>query len=148
MWCGCDVLYAVLYVCVNWYVVRGCVVWRRYIDVYNSDVFSVVNMYLDHFMLCVLMVKGMSVVVNVMFSLINIMKPPPTLCNLSVSPVVKLCTLGVFAYRMATSDWTTYVKGHLLCAKFITLLARLDMYSAVPPTGFVHKSRGDNVVCM
>ena len=47
--------------------------------------------------LCVLMVEGMSVVVNVMLSLINVMSPHPALCNLSVRTVVKLCTFGVFA---------------------------------------------------
>ena len=41
--------------------------------------------------LCVLMVDGMSVVVNVMLSLISVMSPPPALCNLSVRTVVKLC---------------------------------------------------------
>ena len=47
------------------------VVSRRYIDVCNSDVFSVVNAYLDHLnsVLCVFIVEGMSVVVNVMLSL-------------------------------------------------------------------------------
>ena len=48
MWYACDVLYSVLYVRVNCFVVRGCAVSRRYINVCNSDVFSVVNMYLDH----------------------------------------------------------------------------------------------------
>ena len=37
------------------------------------------------------MVKGMSVVVNVMC----VISPPPALCNLSARTVVKLCTLGV-----------------------------------------------------
>ena len=44
----CDMLYAVLYVLVNCFVVRGCAVSRRYINVCNSNVFSVVDMYLDH----------------------------------------------------------------------------------------------------
>ena len=35
---------------------RGCAVSRRYINVCNSDVFSVVNMYFDHF--CVLCIDG------------------------------------------------------------------------------------------
>ena len=35
-------------------------------------------------MLCVLIVEGMSVVVNVMVSLISVMSPPPALYNLSV----------------------------------------------------------------
>ena len=50
---------------------RGCTVSRRYIDVCNRDMFSVVNVYLDHLKLCVLMVDGMSVVVNVMMSLLT-----------------------------------------------------------------------------
>ena len=50
--------------------------------------------------LCVLMVEGMSVVVNVMLSLMSVMSPPPALCNISVRTVVKLCNLGVFALGM------------------------------------------------
>ena len=34
-------------------------------------------------MLCVLIVEGMSIVVNVMLSLMSVMSPPPALCNLS-----------------------------------------------------------------
>ena len=45
--------------------------------------------------LCVLMVEGMSVVANVMLSLMSVMSPPPALCNLSLRAVVKLCTLNV-----------------------------------------------------
>ena len=33
MWYVCDVMYAVLYVCVSCFIVRGCAVSRRYIDV-------------------------------------------------------------------------------------------------------------------
>ena len=43
MWYVCDVLYAVLYICVSCFVLRGCAVSRRYKDVYNCDMFSVVN---------------------------------------------------------------------------------------------------------
>ena len=77
----CDVLYAVLYVRVSCSVVRGCAVSRRYIDVCNCDVFSVVNVYLDHFkfcVVCVFIVEGMWDVLNVMFSLMSVMGPPPT----------------------------------------------------------------------
>ena len=79
MWYVCDVLYAILYVRVNCFVVHGCAVSRRYIHVHvcNSDVFSIVNMYLDHLMLCVIMVEGTSVVVNVMLCLTSVMSPPP-----------------------------------------------------------------------
>ena len=59
--------------------------------------FSVVYVYLDHLKFCVLMVEGMSVVVNVMLSLMSVMSSPPALCNLSVRTVVKLCTLSVLA---------------------------------------------------
>ena len=44
----CDVQYGVMYVRVNCFVVRGCAVKRRYINVCNNDVFSVVNMCLAH----------------------------------------------------------------------------------------------------
>ena len=37
-----------LYVRVSCFVVRGCGVSRRYIDVCYCDMFSVVNVYLDH----------------------------------------------------------------------------------------------------
>ena len=47
--------------------------------------------------LCVLIVEGMSVVVNVMLSLMSVMSPPPALCNLSVHTAVKLCIFGVLS---------------------------------------------------
>ena len=48
----------VLYVCVCCFVVRGCAVSRRYIDVCYCDMFSVVNMYLDHLKFCVVCIDG------------------------------------------------------------------------------------------
>ena len=48
MWYVRDVLYVVLYVRVSCFVVRGCGVSRRNIDVCYCDMFSVVNVYLDH----------------------------------------------------------------------------------------------------
>ena len=80
MWYVRDVLYAVLYVRVSCFVMRGCGVSRRYIDVCYCDMFS-----------------GMSVVVHVMLSLMSVMSPPPALCNLSVRTDVKLCIFGVLA---------------------------------------------------
>ena len=99
MWYVRDVLYAVLYVRVSCFVVCGCGVSRRYIDVCYCDMFSVVNVYLDHlkfYVVCII-VEGMSVVVNVMLSLMSVMSPPPALCNLSVRTDVKLCIFGVLA---------------------------------------------------
>ena len=58
MWYVCDVLYAVLYVRVSCLVVRGCAVSRRYIYFCYCDMFSVVNVYLDHLKLCVVCING------------------------------------------------------------------------------------------
>ena len=84
MWYVCDVLYAVLYVHVSCFVVRVCAVLRRYIDVCYCDVLSVVNVYLDHLKFCVVCIYGRRyvVIVNVVWSLVSVMSPPPALCNL------------------------------------------------------------------
>ena len=58
MWYVCDVLYAVLYVNVSCFVVRGSTVSKRYINVFNCDMFSVVNVYLDHLKFCVVCING------------------------------------------------------------------------------------------
>ena len=47
-----------LYVRVSCFVVRGCVVSRRYINVFNCDMFSVVNVYLDNLKFCVMCING------------------------------------------------------------------------------------------
>ena len=53
----CVVLYTELYVRVNCFVVRGGAVSRRYINISNSDVLTVVNMYLDLLKFCVLCIN-------------------------------------------------------------------------------------------
>ena len=59
MWYVCDVLYAVLYVRVSCFVVRGCgCVSKGYIDVCYCDMFSVVNVYLDHLKFCVVCINS------------------------------------------------------------------------------------------
>ena len=58
MWYVCDVLYAVLYVCVCYFVVCGCVVSGRYINVCYCDMFSVVNVYLDYLKFCVVCINS------------------------------------------------------------------------------------------
>ena len=58
MWYVCDVLYAVLYVCVSCFVVRGCAVSRGYIDVCHCDVFIVVNVHHYHLKVCVVYIYG------------------------------------------------------------------------------------------
>ena len=37
---------------------RGCAVSRRYINVCNCNMFSVVNVYLEHLKLCVVCING------------------------------------------------------------------------------------------
>ena len=109
MWCVRDVLYAVLYVRVSCFVVCGCAVSRRYIDDCNCDMFSVVNVYLDHLKFCVVCINGRGyvccrecyVVSNecneptpyVMLSLTSVMSPPPALFYLSVRTMVKFCII-------------------------------------------------------
>ena len=58
MWYVCDVLYAVLNVCVNYFVRRGCAVSRRYKAACNCAMFSVVNVYLDHLKFCVVCINS------------------------------------------------------------------------------------------
>ena len=50
------------------------------------------NLTICSSVLCVFMVEGMSVVVNVMLSLMSVMSPPPALCNYGTLGVL---TLGV-----------------------------------------------------
>ena len=87
-------LYAVLYVHVSFFVVRGYAVSKRYIYVCNCDVFSVVNVYHDHLKLCVVCINGRRYVCcsecNVVSTKCD--EPIPALCNLSLRTVVKLCT--------------------------------------------------------
>ena len=103
MWYVCDVQYAVLYVRVSCFVACGCAVSWRYIIVCNCDMFSVVNVYLDHLRFCVVCIDGRRYVCcsecNVVS--VSVMSPPPALCNLLARTVVKLCTLGVFALRVS-----------------------------------------------
>ena len=53
--CGIVVM---LHVHISYLVVRGCAVTKRYIDVCNCGVFSVVNVYLDHLKFCVVRIYG------------------------------------------------------------------------------------------
>ena len=99
MWYVCDVLYAVFDVRVSCFVVRGCAVSRRYINVCNCDMFSVVNVYHDHLKFCVVCIDVRR---YVCCSECNVVSNE---CNETISSlvqpiactVVKLCTLGVFA---------------------------------------------------
>ena len=93
MWYVLDVLY----VPGSCFAVRGCAVSRRYTDICNCAMFSVVNVYLVHLKLCVVCVYGQRYVYcgecNVVS--MSVMSTPPVLCNLLVRMVVELCTLGL-----------------------------------------------------
>ena len=88
-----------VYVRVRCFVVRGCSVSRRYIHICNCDMFSVVNVYLDHLKFCGVCINGQRYVCcnecNVISNACN--EPTSCLVNLSARTVVRLCTLGVFA---------------------------------------------------
>ena len=58
MWYFCDVLYTAVNVRVSCFVVRGWAVSKRYIHACNCDMFSVVNVYLDHLKFCVVCIDG------------------------------------------------------------------------------------------
>ena len=74
-----------------------------YIIVCNCDMFTVVNVYLDHLKFCGVCIIGGRYVRCSEFnvSLMSAMIPPPALCNLSVRTVVKLCAFGVFAFEVS-----------------------------------------------
>ena len=97
MWYVRDVLYAVLYVHVSCFVVHGCGVSRRYIDACYCDMFSVVNVYLDHLKFCVVCINSRSYVCCSECNVVSNECNDPALYNLSVSITVKLCIFGVLA---------------------------------------------------
>ena len=75
---------------------RGCAVSRRYIKE-KCDIFSVVYVYLDHLKFCVVCIDGRMYVCCSECNVFSKECNDPTLCNLSVRTVVKLCTLSVLA---------------------------------------------------
>ena len=96
MWYVCDVLYVVLYVCVYCFVVRGCAVSRRYIDVCYCDMFSVVNVYLDHLKFCIVFINSRRYICCGECYVVSNVCDEPTSCL--VQPIVAHCcevTLGV-----------------------------------------------------
>ena len=101
MWYVCDVLYAVLYVCVSCFVVRGCAVSRRYIDVCYCYMFSVVNVYLDHLKFCVVCINSRRYVYCSECDVVSNECNEPTSCL--VQPIVTHCCdvmyLGCFGFR-------------------------------------------------
>ena len=101
VWYVCYVLYGLLYVCVCCFVVCGCAVSRRYIDVFYSDVFSVVNVYLDHLKFCVVCINGRRYVCCGECYVVSDECDESTSCL--VQPIVAHCCevvyFGCFAFR-------------------------------------------------
>ena len=87
MWYVRDVLYAVLYVRVSCFVVCGCGVTRRYVDVCYCDMFSVVNVYLDHLKFCVVYINSRRYV-----------------CCSECNVVSNECSSSVLGYPSSSSD--------------------------------------------
>ena len=80
------------------YAVRGWTVSRRrYIDVCYCDMFSIVNVYLDHLKFCVVCINGRRHICCGECYVVSD-EPTPALCKLSLHTVVKLCTLGVLTW--------------------------------------------------
>ena len=80
MWYVRNILYAVLYVRVSSFVVRGCAVSRRYINVCNCDMFSVVYVYLDHLKFCIVCINGRRCVCCSECYVVSIECDEPTSC--------------------------------------------------------------------
>ena len=90
-----------LYVHVGCLVVRGCAVSRRYIDVCNCDVFTVVNVYIDHVKFYVVCINGRRYVCCSKCNVVSDECDEPTPCLVQpVRMMMKLCTLGVFVLRV------------------------------------------------
>ena len=82
------------YVCVSGFVMHGCADPRRYIYFCNCDMFSVVNVYLDHLKFCVVYINGRRGVCCCECYVVSNECDEPSSCL--VRTVVRLCTLGVW----------------------------------------------------
>ena len=73
---------------------RGYAVSRRYINVCNSDVFSVVTMYIGHLKICAVCINVQRYVCcSECYVVANeCEEPTPVLCDLSVRTVEKIST--------------------------------------------------------
>ena len=113
-----DVLYSVLYVCVSCFGVRGCVVLRRYI----YDMFSIVNVYLDHLKFCVVCIDGGRYVYCSECNVVSNECNEPTSCPVQpigthvggVGGERKRCILFTFCFRFSVNGCT-----HLLRNKHV-----------------------------
>ena len=80
---------------------RGCVVSRMYINVYNCDMFSVVYVYLDHLKFCIVYIDGQRYVCCSECNVVSNECNEPTSCL--VQPIGTHCCevmyFGCFGFR-------------------------------------------------
>ena len=90
-----------MYVRVSYFVVRGCGVSRRYIYVCYCDMFSVVNVYLDHLKFCVVCINSRRYVCCSECDVVSNECNEPTSCL--VQPIGAHCCevmyFGCFGFR-------------------------------------------------
>ena len=87
-------------------------------------------------MLCVFMVEGMSVGVDVMLSLMSVISPPPDLCGLSARTVVYVGTLGGFDLEVSLvllncDDFCMRVLMRVLSSSSLLFMSQNDEISLV-----------------
>ena len=85
VWYVYDILYAVLYFRVSCIVVRAYAISRWYIHVFNRDMFSVINVYLEHLQFCVVCINGQMCVYCSECNVVSNECNKPTLCH--VQPI-------------------------------------------------------------
>ena len=88
--CCLEEIYIYIYICLQFLFMCTMTIWSSVVCVY-----------------C------MSVVVNVMLTLMSVMSPPPALCDLWVCTVVKLCTFGVFSLGASLVSWIVMISTYV-----------------------------------
>ena len=135
MWYVCDVLYAVLYVCVCCFVVCGCAASRRYIDVYNYDMFSVVNVHLDHLKFCIVCINSRRYVCCSECNLVSHECNEPTPCLVHPNGVhggkvmyfVMFCFRGDICFLNCDDICICVVNKHFGLLKFVFDSIHVDL---------------------
>ena len=104
----------------NCFVLCGCVL-RRYINVCNGDLFSVVNMYLYDLKFCVVCINGRCYVCCGDCCVVSneCAEPTPDLCDLLV-----LMVLG-FALRVSLASWIVMI---YVCVLWISIFSSSSLF--------------------
>ena len=125
MWYVCDV-YAVLYVCISYFVVHGCAVSRRY------------KCYLDHLKFCVVCVYGQRSVCCSECNVVSNECNEPTSCF--VQPIGmhggEVMNFGCVCFRgeLGFLNWDDMLLLTIVCGSpIIPLLVHLQAYPSIRP---------------